>query len=96
MATAASSTIEINDALIEAIRAFPIARSVQHCGQHWTASPFDFYADCPQCGAKIKLRSFSGCAEIEDVFDAVFEWMNQPGAEDLVRGRRESLADDDE
>ena len=35
----------------------------------WTVSPFDIYTDCLHCAARIKLRSFSADAEIEDVFD---------------------------
>jgi len=36
-----------------------------------------------------------GCVEIEDVFDAVFEWMNQAGAAELIRQRRVTLNADD-
>ena len=94
MSTVTFPTLEMRDALIEAIHSFPTKRMVEHCGKRWMVSPFDIYADCPQCGARIKLRSFSSCTEIEDVFDAVFEWMNQPGAEDLIRQRREAIAAD--
>jgi hypothetical protein len=94
MSTVAIPTHEISDALIEAIRSFPTVRMVEHCGKRWTVSPFDIYAACPQCGARVKVRSFSACTGIEDVFDAVCEWMNQPGAEDLIRQRREEIADD--
>lgn len=79
---------------IDSIRSFPAERIVEHCGTRWTVSPFDIYAPCPRCGASIKVRSFSGCAEIEDVFDAVFEWMNQPGVEELIRQRRQAIAED--
>jgi hypothetical protein len=74
----------------------PAERTVEHCGTQWSVSPFDIYAKCPHCGADIKVRSFSGYAEIEDVFDAVFEWMNQAGAEELARQRREALKADDD
>jgi hypothetical protein len=40
------------------------------------------------------VRSFAAVAELEDVFDAVFEWMRQPGAADLVRRRQEEIAAD--
>jgi hypothetical protein len=59
-------------------------------------SPCDIYAQCPQCGCRIKLRSFSAIPEIEDVFDAVFEWMNQPGALELAKRRLEIIAADQE
>ena len=85
------ASIEVPGDLIDAIRSFPCERIVEHCGKRWSVSPFDIYADCPHCGVRIKLRSFSGGAEIEDVFDALFEWMNQPGGEDLIRQRRETI-----
>ncbi len=89
--------VDVTGALVEAIRSFPSERVVEHCGARWSVSPFDFYANCPRCGARLKLRSCSGCMEIEDVFDAVFEWMNQPGVEELVRQRRAVVeADSDE
>ena len=57
--------------------------------------PFDFYATCPHCGLRLKLGAFSGVSEIEDVFDAVFSWMNQPGMAALVEKRRASLEDEE-
>ena len=93
--TVCTSGIEVPSALIEAIRALPAAHIVEHCGKAWTVSPFDIYAECPHCGVQIKLRSFSGCAEIEDVFDAVFEWMNRTRADDLVQRRRRAIRDDE-
>jgi hypothetical protein len=89
--------VEIPAGLLEAIRAFPYQREAEHCGRRWTVSPFDFYATCPHCGARRKLRSMAAVPELEDVFDAVFEWMNQSGAEELVaRRRREIEADTEE
>ena len=71
--------VEVSEDLLEAIRSFPVRREVEHCGGRFSVSPFDFYADCPGCGQRIKVRSFTAGGEIEDLFDAVFEWMNQPG-----------------
>ncbi|MBY0526365.1 MAG: hypothetical protein K2R98_23430 [Gemmataceae bacterium] len=82
--------------LVEAIRAFPREREVEHCGRKIVLSPFDFYATCPQCGNRIKLRSFSAQQEVEDVFDAVFEWMLQPAAQALARRRQQAIAEDNE
>src|SRR5690349_19193083 len=87
---------EVSEELLEAIRTFPVRREVEHCGSRITAAPFDFYVDCPRCGARIKVRSFSAGGEIEDVFDAVFEWMNRPMAEDEARRRQMALKDDEE
>ena len=83
--------VAIPGELVEAIRSFPTERIVEHCGATWSVSPFDIYANCPHCGERLKVRSFSGCVEIEDVFDAVFEWMNQAGVDELVRQRRETI-----
>src|SRR5205807_1065896 len=84
--------LEIPCGLIEAIESFPVQREVEHCNTRFTVSPFDIYAECPQCGQRIKVRSFSAVAEIEDIFDAVFEWMNRPMAREVARDRQEALA----
>jgi hypothetical protein len=87
--------IDVSEELLEAIRTFPVQREVEHCGVNMKVAPFDFYADCPRCGARIKVRSFSAGGEIEDVFDAVFEWMNQPKAEEEARRRQMVLKEDE-
>ncbi|MBI3823279.1 MAG: hypothetical protein HY289_11470 [Planctomycetes bacterium] len=94
MATVASPPINVPSDLVDAIRSFPSERVVEHCGTRWSVSPFDIYATCPKCRAEVKLRAFSGCAEIEDVFDAVFEWMNQPKTEQLIRDRQRAIGND--
>jgi hypothetical protein len=86
--------IEVPAGLLEAIETFPLHRDITHCGESFQVPAFAIYADCPRCGARIKVRSFAAVAEIEDVFDAVFAWMNQPGAEELVRRRQEVLQQD--
>jgi hypothetical protein len=89
--------MEVPAALVEAIKSFPVQREVSHCGRKLTVSPFDFYATCPHCGTRFKLRSFAASAEIEDVFDAVFEWLTQPAAKELMQLRQEAIqADKDE
>ena len=90
-----NSEVEITEGLLEAIRSLPLQRVVEHCGTQVSVSPFDLYANCPWCGARIKVRSFSAGAELEDVFDAVFEWANQPGAQNLALRRQEMLREDD-
>lgn len=94
MATQTPHRIDVPSDLIEALRTFPREREIEHCGARFVASPFDFYATCPHCGTRIKLRSFSAVNEIEDVFDAVFEWMNQPGAAELARRRQQVIEED--
>jgi hypothetical protein len=88
--------IEISSELLEAIRTYPLEREVEHCGARFRVSPFEFYATCPACGTRLKVRSFAGTTELEDVFDAVFEWMRRPGAQELVKRRQDALAADGE
>lgn len=95
MAVKHSPGLEIGGELIDAIRAFPVHREIEHCGTKITVESLDFYANCPNCGARIKVRSFAAAPEIEDVFDAVLEWMNQPGAQEVADHRRAALAADD-
>lgn len=97
MSTETPLQLEVPPAIVEAIRTFPLGREVEHCGRKLVVSPFDFYITCPHCGGRIKLRSFAAGLEIEDVFDAVFEWLTQPGAMEVMRRRQEALqADGDE
>jgi hypothetical protein len=84
--------LDIGTELIEAIRAFPVRREIEHCGVRIAVAPFEFYASCPHCGSRIKVRSYAATPEIEDVFDAVFEWMNQEGAQEIAEHRRDALA----
>jgi hypothetical protein len=88
--------VDVPAGLLEEIRSFPVKREVEHCERTFCVSPFNFYAECPQCHARIKVRSFSGVTEIEDVFDAVFEWMTRPGAEEIVRRRQQEMKEDDD
>jgi hypothetical protein len=92
MAVKNPPSLEIDGDLIDAIRAFPVRREVEHCGTRITVDSLDFYATCPHCGTRIKVRSFTATPEIEDVFDAVFEWMNQEGAREVAEHRRVALA----
>jgi hypothetical protein len=87
----------IASALIDAIKALPHRREVNHCGTVFAVSPFDVYATCPHCGQRLKVRSFAAATELEDVFDAVFEWMlHGDGAESARRRLNELRADLDE
>ena len=81
--------------IVDAIESFPVRRTVHHCGRAFDVSPFAIYTDCPSCGTRLKVRSFASVPELEDVFDAVFAWMNQPGAAAAVEARRKELAEDD-
>jgi hypothetical protein len=89
-----SHLANVSSSIIDAIRSFPRERVLEHCGSRVVVSPFDIYASCPRCGGQVKLRSFSAVPEVEDVFDAVFEWMLQPGAMALVRRRQHAIESD--
>jgi hypothetical protein len=89
-----ATPLEVSPNLVEAIRTFPLQREIEHCGQRLLVSPFDYYAECPHCHNRIKVRSFSGVPELEDVFDAVFEWLNQPQAEEVARRRQQEIRED--
>ncbi len=91
MVTQTRECVGISEELLEAIQGLPLHRYVEHCGQKLQVSPFEFYALCPRCGERLKLRGFSGVPELEDVFDAVFSWMNQPGAAKFSEQRRALL-----
>ena len=80
--------------LIEAIQSFPSEREVVHCGETFAVPPFDIYADCPICGTRIKVRSLGATTELEDVFDAVLEWMSDPLARKVAEMRLREMADD--
>jgi hypothetical protein len=86
------AALEISRDLIEAIRAFPVRREIEHCGARIAFDPFDFHVVCPRCGVQIRVRSFSAVPEIEDVLDAVFEWMIQEGAREVAERRQAVLA----
>jgi hypothetical protein len=73
MAFANPRCLDFGSDVIEAIRAFPVRREVEHCGAWFTIVPFEFYAICPHCGSRIKVRSCAAAPGIEDIFDAVFE-----------------------
>jgi hypothetical protein len=94
MALESRFDIEISQDLLAAIRSFPVEREVEHCGERMSVSPFDFYADCPRCGVRLKLRSLSAVTEIADVFDAVFEWMSDPNARRVADERRLAIEAD--
>jgi hypothetical protein len=96
MGTQLTTDVDVPQALLDAIATFPLKREVMHCGQSFEVSPFDIYATCPVCKTRFKVRAFGAVSEIEDVFDAVFGWMNQPGAAEIVRERQREIAADAE
>ena len=81
-------------ALLDAIAALPLRRDGSHRGPPSAATPRAFYRKPPACGKSVKVRAFAAVPEVEDVFDAVFAWMSQPGAAELVRRRQQQIADD--
>ena len=94
MATLPLELLKIPGELLAAIEAIPTARRTSHCGHEFQVAPFDIYAACPRCGSRLKVRGFSGAAELEDVFDAVFAWMARPGNATLAIRQVEEIAAD--
>lgn len=84
----------VSDDLIKAIQSFPVSKEVKHCNTVFSVSPFDIYGTCPQCKTKIKLMSFSGNYQLEDVFDAVFEWLIKPEVQKLFEKRQREIIED--
>ena len=85
---------EISPELIDSMRVFAPQREVEHCGNRFSVSAFDFYIECPQCGTRVKLRGFSALPELADIFDTVFEWMHRPENADAALRRQRALEDD--
>jgi hypothetical protein len=94
MGSPQTTDADISQSLPDAITSFPLARKVTHCGTAFAVAPFDIYAICPICKARLKVRAFSAGWEIEDVFDAVFTWLNQPGAQEIAQKRQQQIAED--
>ncbi len=80
--------------LIDKIKEFPVSTVVVHCDEKFDVSPLDFYAECPECKVRIKLRSFSGDSELEDAFDAFAEWVMQPGGLAVIERRYKEIKAD--
>jgi predicted nucleic acid-binding Zn-ribbon protein len=91
MSTSTAPRVEVPEELIDAIRSLPTERVVEHCGQTFRTSPFVIYGKCPACGKDVKVRAFSAASEIEDVFDAVFEWMSSPAAARVAEQRCQEI-----
>jgi hypothetical protein len=94
MSLARPSELDISPELVEAVERFPTARVVAHCGQSFPISPFDLYATCPSCGARFKVRAFSAHPELEDLFDAFFQWLQTPDAARLAAQRQQVLQEE--
>lgn len=86
----------VSQEVIDAVSALPAHRDVRHCGTDFTVSPFAIYAECPICRTRVKVRAFSAAPEVEDLFDAVFQWMNQPGAMAVAKARMAEIEADSE
>jgi hypothetical protein len=88
--------IPIPRGLTDAIRSLADSRAVEHCGTQFQVNPLAMYGKCPQCGAEIKLRSFSAGDEIEDVIDAVLTWINSTAAATHAAEQRAAELREDE
>ena len=86
----------VSHQLIEAILSFPVSREINHCDETFFVNPFDIQVNCPKCEKSIKVRSFSGVTEFEDVFDAVFKWLKNPVAMNYFEERQKEIIADSE
>ncbi len=95
MPTEAVTTVNIDPELLAAVAALPASRTVSHCGAEFAVSPFDLYATCPACKARLKVRGFTAGPELVDVFDAVFAWMEKslPSFKAATLRRQELVAE---
>ena len=84
----------VSEDLIKVIKSFPTSKEINHCNSTFPVSPFDFYGICPKCNAEIKLRSSSANYELEDVFDAVFEWLIRQESQKLFEKRLLEIKED--
>lgn len=95
MSTDVSESVEIPAELLDAIRSLPAERTVVHCGEEMQVSPLALYATCTHCGEILKLRGFTAHPEVEDVVDAVLEWMATPEGRAASASRMRDLTSDD-
>jgi hypothetical protein len=90
----ADEYVDVPPSLLSAIKGFPPFRDVEHCGVTFEVSPFEPECACPKCGVRLVLRA-SSSVQIEDVFDAVFYWMEiADHADELVEDRRRWFRED--
>jgi hypothetical protein len=94
MSLETASKVEVSPELVEAVRTFPIRRQVRHCGTSFEVDALSIYATCPACKTKIKLRAYSAAPDLEDLIDAVLEWMTQPAAKAVAEARMKKIAAD--
>src|SRR4030095_4046665 len=77
--------------LLEMIRGFPLAREVTPCGSTFEVSWFDYYAICPKCSTRLRVRGLSGNVDLEGLIDSVLEWIETNHADEVVRKRRAEI-----
>ncbi|CAN5428319.1 hypothetical protein BH10ACI2_BH10ACI2_16220 [soil metagenome] len=86
----------VTDEIINEVKTSPVSKQLEHCGQKFSSGYLSFYATCPKCETRIKLRSFSANPELEDLFDAFIEWSLKPGAAEMIKERREAIVEDND
>lgn len=55
---------------------------------------FNIDATFPRGGQELKGRSLASGAQVEELFDAVFEWMVNPDVQDLASDNTRQLPED--
>src|SRR5262245_61379173 len=77
--------------VIEKIENLPHERTFvcTNCGQRGTASILSIHVNCERCSKRLKLRGYGSIGiEIEDVVDAVLEWMGTGARLEAVMRRK--------
>jgi hypothetical protein len=80
--------------VIEKIQKLPHDRiwMCRKCGQRNTASVLAIDVDCERCSTKHKLRGDAAIGtEVEDVIDAVLEWMGTGARLEVVMKRKSAI-----
>ena len=86
----------MND-IIDEIKALPHFRDITcaDCDTSFRVHTLEIHANCPKCGATPKCRAFGGIGtEVQDVIDAVLEWMGEGESLDAVMSRHKMIMED--
>ena len=70
---------ETMNEIIDEIKNLPAFSPIQcpKCGHEYEVSALLIQGECPNCNLYIKYRAFSAEKEIQDVIDAVLEWIGE-------------------
>ena len=69
--------------LYNAIRKLPTIRrwTCGQCGRHVECSSLLINGECDGCGARSKLRAYTGATDLEDIMLIALRWLQDAGVE---------------